>query len=919
MMSQNRRLVWREKLPALWPPAMVALSSLIILPVFLLGLPCSHDVVSQISKSAELDFNALGGSPFLQWSPDLMRGSGHPVLAFYAPIFYWVMASLHSLGASFAGTFRAISYLALPLAGIGMYMLARRYLSRPAAFVAGLAYLFAPYMLFDAIQRGALPETLALALLPFGLASMAEAARRPNARTVGQAALLLTGMISLHNLVPLFAVPLAMLVAGLERLGGVQQWSWRSCASAMWRGLVPAALATAIAIAATTYVWLPAVVEVRQTLNGQTIPPSSPELSLGVRYYDNLIPVEDLARWPFEPGDPSLLNAPVSRSLGVVPAALAALALLALLRPPAAKRWPVLAGLGVAGLVSLFLSSELSHWLWDYSRTLQVVQLPFRFLGPASLSTALLCGLFAELTANSLRTVWVRLTAIGIAAVAIAICGWPWLSTQYCSLPPINTPAALAQPGASSSWAYEPVGELLPEWVQKLPAPNALTDQYNAGQPVNRLVWPADRVTLIDWQTRRADDRYVLAATQPVTVTYRSFYFPGWQASLDGRPIPIDISSPNGLIVLSLPAGQHTLQVSFQLTPLRSIALLVSVLGIFTWLMVLAAGWRASPLPPLETTRSPEMPLPYEGWLLTAIPLVLLGLYFGAVTQINSPIRVNRLNGETLAYVSHPKSIVFEGEVRYLGYEAPAQARADEDINLVQFWKAERKLGVSYAFAVRVADDSGHQWDTKPTRPFGYVYYPGSEGWPTNAYLRDAFVLHLLPGTPPGHYWLEVNVFRTDNSLQLVPAAGTPTSPDPAWARVGQIEVAPPRSTALPDDPAVGVVRPTTLGGGLTLAGWTMPGGLINPGDTARVTLLWQASQPQSSDLQLTAQLADGAGQSLAQFPLTPGGVLFPLSSWPSPALVRDQVEWRVPSNAASGRYSLVLRSQQAEVELGQL
>ena len=897
---------------------MVALSSLIILPVFILGLPCSHDVVSHISKSAELYFNALGGAPFLQWSPDMMRGYGHPVLAFYAPIFYWVMAGVHGLGASFEAIFRALSYLALPLAGISMYVLAQRYVSRPAAFVAGLAYLFAPYLLFDAIQRGALPETLALALLPLGLAAVAEAARQPTARSVAPAALLLAVMMSLHNLVPLFTVPLALLVAGLERLDGVAEWNWRACAAAAWRGLFPAGLAIAIAIGATTYIWLPAIIEVRQTLNGQTLPPASPELPLGTRYYENIIPVVDLARWPFEPGDPSLLNAPVSRSLGLIPALLAGLTLLSLFRPSAARRWPVIAGLGVAGLVSLFLSSELSHWLWDHSRTLQIVQLPFRFLGPASLSTALLCGLFVELTAQRLPHGWVRWTIVG-AATAIAVCGWPWLYPQYCDLPPINTPAAIAQPWAGSSWAYEPAGELLPEWVQTLPPPNALTDQYKAGQPVNRLVWPAGQVTLLDWQTRRADDRYTLAATQPVTVTYQSFYFPGWQASLDGNPIPMEASSPSGLMVMQLPAGQHRLRVSFQLTPLRAGALIVSVVGGLAWLVVLAAGWRTSPFPRLAMAGRLQTPGGAEGWLLTAIPLVLFGLYFGVVTRASSPIRVERLNGDTLSHVPHPAGISFEGEVRYLGYAAPAQVPADQDINLVQYWKAEHPLGVSYAFAARVADDAGHDWGAKPARPFGYVSYPTTESWPTNRYLRDAFTLHLLPGAPPGRYWLEVNVFRTADSLQLVPAAGTPTSPDPAWARVGQIEVQPPGATAIPVDPSVDVLRSTPLGNGLTLAGWSLPGDQVKPGDMARVTLLWQASQPQASGLQLAASLIDGAGQSLAQFPITPGGAFYPLTGWPSPALVRDQLEWRVPNQLASGSYRLVVQSQQAAADLGHL
>src|SRR5260221_9648489 len=105
------------------------------------------------------------------------------------------------------------------MGGIGIYILGRRYLSMPAAFVAGLTYLFAPYLLYDAIQRGALPETVALGVLPYCLAAVGAAARKRTTRRVVAAGLLLSVLISLHNLVPLFAVPLCLLVGAFAGLG----------------------------------------------------------------------------------------------------------------------------------------------------------------------------------------------------------------------------------------------------------------------------------------------------------------------------------------------------------------------------------------------------------------------------------------------------------------------------------------------------------------------------------------------------------------------------------------------------------------------------------------------------------------------------------------------------------------------------
>ena len=245
----------------------------------------------------------------------------------------------------------------------------------------------------------------------------------------------------------------------------------------------------------------------------------------------------------------------------------------------------------------------------------------------------------------------------------------------------------------------------------------------------------------------------------------------------------------------------------------------------------------------------------------------------------------------------------------------PAQVHADQEFELVQYWKAEHALGVPYGFAARVADDQGHSWNLPSDRPFDYGDYLGSEGWPVNAYLRDDYLMRLLPGTPPGSYWLEVNVFRRDNLLQLVPAPGTATSPDPAWARVGRLVVLPPLSAALPADLAVDTVHPTRLQTGLELAGWSLPPAPILAGDLAHVTLVWQIGAGLSTPANLRAQLRAGNGQTAADFTLTRDGGSTP----PLAGLVRDQLDWRVPGTTAGGSYQVVLQDGPVTTVLGEI
>ena len=123
----------------------------------------------------------------------------------------------------------------------------------------------------------------------------------------------------------------------------------------------------------------------------------------------------------------------------------------------------------------------------------------------------------------------------------------------------------------------------------------------------------------------------------------------------------------------------------------------------------------------------------------------------------------------------------------------------------------------------------------------------------------------------------------------------------------------------MPADAAVDTARSTPLGAGLSLAGWSLPQAQITAGDLAHVTLLWQSSQSQSNATPFQAQLRDNTGQTIANYPLAPGSPNYPLDHWPRTALVRDQLDWRVPSSVPSGAYHIYLVHDQVTLDLGTL
>jgi len=895
--------------PYLW----LALASLILAPVFARGLPCSDDTLTHLYRVVQLDLNLRQGAPFLVWSPDLLRGYGYPIFGFYAPFTYWLIEALHLLGLDFAPAIRLVFFTAPLLAGWGMYTWAARWSSRSAACVSALAYMFAPYLLYDTVSRGALPSALALGILPWALAACTDAQRKHTPRSVVLAAVAFSILNLTHNVAPIFGIALALGLSLIPDDSSAPALTLRTRFWSALNGMWPTVAALLLALALTAFFWLPALAEAPYTQARRPDPP----FHHWSHFENHLLPLASLVEWPADPADPNLLNLPVVRTLGLAQAILAAIGLLTLLAPQP-HRGKLLV-VGAATLAWIYLASGLSRWWWQNVPVLNFIQLPPRFLGPASLGLARLSALAVDrlylllstqhspfVIRHAKRPFATRSGHLSflLPALAVSLSSWPWLYPQYCPAPQNPTRATLVHSTVWEQWYAEAQGEVLPRWVDALPEQDALLPQYDAGQPVNRLSLPSE-VSVVGWDTSPGRDRYTLILHNPTSALYRAFYFPGWQATLDGAPLRIHITTPNGLMAFDLPGGQHVLEISFRRTPIRVITLILSGLAAAAAILV----WRLSPAPLIPPPLSPSQPLApaaSHSASLGLLTLALLTAKFVLVDRLSTPIRADRFRDGHLAGVAVPSAINFSNEITHLGYTAPAQVASGSTFRLTQYWTAQHPLGVPYSFAIHITSAEGNIWNRPPERPFGYADFPGTESWPVGAYARDAYEIQLLPGTPPGVYWLEASAFRRDIASALIPTNAR-VGVDPARARIGQIVVTSARKNVGLANAAVDTFSPTQLPAldGVTLLGWSVTKAAIASGDAAHVELLWRADKKTGSNHVARLTLLDLAGASVAERALTLGGPGYPTRQWAEGEVLRDQINWRIPPGLSSGTYTL--------------
>ena len=292
------------------------------------------------------------------------------------------------------------------------------------------------------------------------------------------------------------------------------------------------------------------------------------------------------------------------------------------LRPPQWWYWVGLSTVCLLGITPAILP------LWNSVELLSIVQFPWRLLSFVSLATALLT---AGLVTRARRQRW-QATLTGIV-IAIAILGGrPVIATYNMSMyvDLAMDPAVIARYEAvRGAWGAGWDREFLPQWAEAFDAtPAAIEPAVNAPDGVAlRAIWPEG----IELQVQ---------STAPATLRLSQFYFPGWQATLDGATsAPVYPSTQQGLVTVDLPAGAHTLRFAWEKSTLEVWAewLSLAVALLLVVALVLQRRWRLVALPVLAA--------------------ILLALFLKSPFRVQAepvqPVSVNVLPGlELLGYQS---------------------------------------------------------------------------------------------------------------------------------------------------------------------------------------------------------------------------------------------------------------------------
>ncbi|HBB89531.1 MAG TPA: hypothetical protein DC047_18150 [Blastocatellia bacterium] len=512
------------------------------LALYLYGVPYGLDLPHHYRMAQGFFESIKGGDLYPSWLSSTNGGYGDPSVRFYPPALYYTLSFFRLLtGDWYFATLLTLSLLTV-IGGTGMYLWASALTDQRYAVLAALLYMLAPFHTNEIYQAGMYPQYAAASVLPFVFAFTERVIAGNRWRDAG-------GLGLSYGLLILFHLPLALLgsvaisVYALIRL--VQSFSRRAAYQ-----LIAGALS---GLAMSCGYWLPMLLELKWKS------PSGSGQSQWFDYKHNFI----FRPSPNEMGDWWIPIITTTTLLMAVPAVVLF-----------AKRNRKALAPALVALLTFLMATALSKPIWDALPALQETQFPWRWLTITSACLSMLVTIslpeLVQIGRTRLRPL--ALLLLGITAIALSFTVFQVIrAAKFQNRSTFDQMVAALQGSDTNK-------DFLPIWVSDRPAIMA--------QPVEA---PGRDVRVTEWSATQRE--FEIGAGVSTEVRLRTFYYPYWKATAEGKPLSTGPAN-DGALLVSVPATATTVHVNFVEPTSTYLAGALSTLGLLAIALSFAEGSR---------------------------------------------------------------------------------------------------------------------------------------------------------------------------------------------------------------------------------------------------------------------------------------------------------------------------------------
>lgn len=529
--GRESRLLWAPML------AIAATAFAVEGPFFFLGTPSGHDVEFHLYSWLEVLSQWKTGIVYPRWASLAHFAYGEPRFVFYPPA-SWTLGGL--LSAIFPWTVASGIYIwiVLVLAGVSMFVLARRWLDRRAAIFAAALYAASPYHLVIVYWRSAFAELLASSLVPLLLLFVLKVVDEGRRAVVPLGLLLAAAWLTNAPAAVMIHYSMALLLIFFA-------WKERSL-RLVFVGMAAVALGAWL----SAFYLLPAIYEQRWVNIAQAV-------SAGSSPADNFLFVHTTD------ADHDNFNRIISWVAILEMSIIIATAWTARKwRETNRELWNVLLGWAIVCSVLMFPASAA---LWDVLPKMAFMQFPWRWL----LCLSMIFSIFVTL---GMRRWWWR---GAVCAISILVIAMAW---QRIQSPWWDNAGDLRemQDNMADRVGYEGTDEYTPVGAD----PGAI--DKNARNVT--VAGPARGVIHVSrWEAE--SKTFTADMSDPDQLALRLFRYPAWQAEVNGRVVQT-ASTDAGQMLVPVEPGVNRVQISFIRTWDRSVGgwiSLLTALSLIAW------------------------------------------------------------------------------------------------------------------------------------------------------------------------------------------------------------------------------------------------------------------------------------------------------------------------------------------------
>lgn len=527
------------------------------------GFYTSHDGENHTARMAQY-YNALKDGQFPpRFAGNFYNGLGSPIFVYVYPLPYLIGSLIHLIGFSYANSFKILMGLSFIFSGLFSYLWFKElFKTERAAFLGALFYMWAPYRFLLIYVRASLSEALAYTFVPLAFYSFTKLSAKNNIRWVAVSAISYSLILLSQNLVALMISPVLLIYSLLIT----------NIKSPKTLILPMISFGWGILIAAVTY--LPSILERKFVRFDENI---------SNNYLGHFATLKQLfySPWGFGFDLPGTVNDQMSLQIGLAHIFVAVVVLGTLLvflkknlKNPKLIFLTTFFLLVFIASIFLTVQSGYSLEIWQKFKLSQIIDIPWRFLGLITLSSAF----FAAYSQKYIKTP--ILFFLLIASVL-------FLNRNHLRINlPINYDDRFFNDYYGTATQYN---EFTPVWRQttRVPIgfdPNLKVDIIKGEAAISNVNYNSQKINFT-----------VNCQTDSTKIIVNKFYFPGVEVKIDNLKKELgkgyDISNSqsltldkdvdkSGLIMMNVEKGSHAIAVNYKETPIRFAANIISALSI---------------------------------------------------------------------------------------------------------------------------------------------------------------------------------------------------------------------------------------------------------------------------------------------------------------------------------------------------